>query len=79
MLSEWALCHAAFENLHPWDKLRGLICRNHTSDLRCPQSAVTVALNMREPLLLRDQSIGTTSYKANQTGKPLFTSSRQVF
>ncbi len=20
MLSEWALCHAAFENLHPWDK-----------------------------------------------------------
>ncbi len=70
MLNEWALCHAAFENLHPWDKLRGLICRNHhTSDLSCPQSAVTVALNMRESLLLRDQSIGTTSCKANQTEK----------
>lgn len=57
VLSEWALCHAAFENLHTWDKLRWLICRNHTSDLSCPQSAVTVALNMRESLLLLDQSI----------------------
>lgn len=57
VLSKWALCHTAFENLYPWDKLRGLICRNHMSDLSCPQSAVTVALNLRESLLRRDQSI----------------------
>lgn len=35
VLSEWALCHAAFENLHPWVNLSQSHVRSQLSPICC--------------------------------------------